>query len=226
MSSSDHFSVFLERRRADLRRIAARTSGEYTIDDTMSEAWLIADKIGRRRGFPIDYLDKADQEQVLAWLHNELVRYAEKHIRYAIKLDKDWDKEEPDAAIYALARLLTAPEEFDPAIHLELTQNGHDPLALIRHSYSQASAYFVLLDRFDWSVQDLAEHLRVADGTLKDRIKWFGGWIKHQPSLFDCIQSIDLDFNPTLARRYAPRVSVESGSHQWAWEFGAFAVNQ
>lgn len=192
----------------------------------MSEAWLIADKIGRRRGFPVDFLDKTDQEQVLGWLHNELLRYADKQIRYAVKLDKDWDKEEPDAAIHALARLLTAPEEFDPAIHLQLTQECHDPLALIQHSYSQASAYFILLDRFDWSAEELAEHLRIAVDTLRGRIKWFGAWIRHQPSLFDRIQPIDFDFNPTLARRYASRISVESGSHQWAWEFGAEAASK
>ena|SRR6218665_414477 len=106
-----------------------------------------------------------------------------------------------------------------PAIHLQLAQDGHDSLALIRHSYSQASAYFILLDRFDWSAEDLAEHLRVAVDTLRGRIKWFGAWIRYQPSLFDRLQFIEQDFNPTQAKRYAPRISVEGEGYQWAWVF-------
>jgi hypothetical protein len=40
-----------------------------------------------------------------------------------------------------LARLLTAPEQFDPLVRMLDDEEKFDPLALIRLSYSQASGF-------------------------------------------------------------------------------------
>jgi len=69
----DAYQAFLVQRRADLRRIARQTCGEHTAEDVEVEAWLIADRIATKRGFAINFSHRADQEQVLAWLHNRLV---------------------------------------------------------------------------------------------------------------------------------------------------------
>lgn len=216
----DSYQAFIIQRRSDLRRIARQTSGEHTAEDVEVEAWLIAERISTRRGFPVNFSHRADQEQVLAWLHNELVKYADKRLRYAVKLDKDWDKEDADSAVHAMARLLTAPETFDPAISLLRREDEPDPLALTQHSYSQASAYVILLCRFEWDAEELASHLRIVVQTLMARLRWFGAWTRWQASLFDGLQTIALDFEPARARGFAHRAAEPPmPASQLAWQF-------
>ncbi|MDY0748968.1 hypothetical protein SNE35_31005 [Paucibacter sp. R3-3] len=217
----DPYRAFLVQRRADLRRIARQTCGEHTAEDVEVEAWLIAERIATKRGFAINFSHRADQEQVLAWLYGHLVKYADKQLRYAMKLDKDWDKEDADSAVHTMARLLTAPDVFDPAILLLRREEIPDPLSLTRHSYSQASAYVILLCRFDWDAQELAEHLRIVEQTLLARLRWFGAWTRWQAGLFDGLQTIAIDFEPTKRRSFVSRVHETAGGteSQLAWNF-------
>lgn len=60
-ASGETVKLFLDSRRKDLRRIAAQTCGEYTIDDVCSEAWLVADEISRKHGFAVDFMNRDDQ---------------------------------------------------------------------------------------------------------------------------------------------------------------------
>lgn len=216
----DSYQAFIIQRRSDLCRIARQTCGEHTAEDVEVEAWLIAEQIATKRGFPVNFSHRADQEQVLAWLHNELVKYADKRLRYAVKLDKDWDKEDADSAVHAMARLLTAPEAFDPAISLLRREEAPDPLSLTQHSYSQASAYVILLCRFEWDAEELASHLRIVVQTLMARLRWFGAWTHWQASLFDGLQTIALDFEPTKARGFSHRAAgPPMPASQLAWQF-------
>lgn len=86
---TDRCQTFVETGRGDLRRIATRTRGEMSIDDLVSESWLIAIEIGQRRGWTFDFRDEYDQDTLFAGMHNRFVKYAEKAIRHAIKLDRD-----------------------------------------------------------------------------------------------------------------------------------------
>jgi len=216
-ASGESVKLFLDSRRKDLRRIAAQTCGEYTIDDVCSEAWLVADEISRKRGFAFEFLNTDDQEQLLSWLYVRLVRYADKSVRYAVKLDRDWDSEDADSAAGALARLLTAPDQFDPLVRLLDEEDRFDPMALIQYSYSQASAYVILLHRFDWDLADLADHLRIVVATLREKVCASGAWMASQPSLFDRINTIELDFLPRLGKRYVSGKNFESCQAQLAW---------
>ncbi len=216
-ASGESIKLFLDSRRQDLRRIAARTCGEYTIEDVCSEAWLIAEEISQKRGFAIDYLNWDDQEKLLSWLYARLVRYADKSVRFAVKLDRDWDAEDADSAMGALVRLLTAPDQFDPLVRLLDDEDRFDPMALIQYSYSQASAYVILLHRFDWDLADLADHLRIVVATLRANVCASGAWMAGQPSLFDRINTIDLDFLPRVAKRYVSSKDAASDQTQLAW---------
>nr|WP_295074710.1 hypothetical protein [uncultured Roseateles sp.] len=218
--SMDSYQAFIIQRAAEIRRIARQTCGEHTAEDVQVEAWLIAERISTKRGFSINFSHRADQEQVLAWLYNHLVKYADKQIRYAVKLDKDWDKEDADAAVHAMARLLTAPDSFDPAVMLLRQEDEPDPLGLSKHSYSQASAYVILLSRFDWDAEELAVHLCIVVHTLRARLRWFGAWTRWQGSLFDGVQTIPLDFEPTKARKLERSASKpEESVPQLSWNF-------
>jgi hypothetical protein len=215
----DAFLAFVQLKRAKLRYIASSTCGEHTVDDVMGEAWLIAERIGRKRGFDVDFGNAHDQQIVLAWLFNELVRFADKQTRYAVRLDKDWDQEDAGAAVEALSRFLIAPEAFDPAVAHELDDVRKERMAVIKHSYSQAGAYLILLERFTWDMDDLADHLNVVAGTLQSRIRQCAAWIRQQPSLFDCLCVIELNFAPWVRKRVMERQAVEilpSGQLVWA----------
>lgn len=112
--SAASFERILTTRRSDLRRIAARTQGEMSVNDLASEAWLIAIEIGIKRGWSIEFDNEDDQDMLFAWMHNRFVKYAEKAVRFAVKLDRDWDDESGESMGAALARLLTAPLDSDP----------------------------------------------------------------------------------------------------------------
>lgn len=72
------FQAFLNSCRADLRRIAGHSRGEYSVDDLSGEAWLIAEEVGRKRGFAVDLSNSDDQQFILARLYNKLIRFTEK----------------------------------------------------------------------------------------------------------------------------------------------------
>ncbi|SDQ29441.1 hypothetical protein SAMN05216402_0235 [Nitrosospira multiformis] len=202
MSILDSYNDFLSRREKALRRIVNNTFGYMTIDDIQSEVWVIAFDIEAQRGYSIDFTNSDDQETILGALYNRLVKFADKQTRYAIKLDEGWDSEDSDTATNLLALLLAAPPESDPLVWLQQKEDSADFLELIRSSYSEASAYVLLLMRFDWNVEDAAEYLHIVVDTLRRRLKLSGVRARTQPSLFDRIEFIDPDFMPQQARRF------------------------
>lgn len=199
------FQRFLESRRGDLRRIAARTAGEMSVDDMTSESWILAIEIGQRRGWTFDFADQDDQDTLLAWMHNRFVKYAEKAVRYAIKLDRNWDNDDGEQTGAALARLLTAPIDTDPQVRQQALEEKDDLIAVIQQSYSEASAYVLLLVRMDWHLEDLAGLLQIGQDALKQRLRASGLRVRVQPTLFDGIDRIDPDFQPRRRLRWVSR---------------------
>ncbi|MGH8077315.1 MAG: hypothetical protein ACREPE_08335 [Lysobacter sp.] len=208
---TDTFHLFLQTRRGDLRRIASRTRGELSVDDLASEAWLLAIDIGHKRGWTFDFRDEEDQDTLFAWMHNRFVKYADKAVRNAIKLDRDWDNEDSERAGAALARLLTAPRDSDPQIRQQVGEEQHELVAIVRHSYSEAAAYVMLMVRVDRHIEDLAALLWIGVEALRQRLKASGLRARVQPSLFDGIEVIDADFVPWRRRRHGGRRGQEDG---------------
>jgi hypothetical protein len=211
------FSEFLDSRRGNIRSLAARTRGEMTADDLASEAWLIALEIEQRRGWRFDFADMEDQETLLAWMHNRFVKYAEKAVRYAMRLDRDWDQEDGEQAGAALARLLTAPLDADPQLRMQTAEEGRDLASVVRQSYSEAAAYVLLLIRVDWHMQDLADMLAIGRCALRARLRAAGLHALVQPSLFDGVDFIDPNFEPTRRIRW-PRFRFD-WQGMWAQAF-------
>ena len=206
------FERFLEIRRSDLRRIAARTRGELSADELMSEAWLMAIEIGQRRGWGFDFSDEDDQDTLLAWMHNRFVKYAEKAVRNAVRLDRGWDSEDGERTGAALARLLTAPRDTDPQIRQQRLEEHDELMSIVERSYSEAVAYMLLLIRVDWHLEDLAELLAVSREALKSRLRSVGLRARIQPTLFDGIDRIDPEFRPMRRiRRIRPDQGVKGG---------------
>ena len=92
-------------------------------------------------------------------------------------------------------------------------------MAVVKNSYSQAAAYLILLERFMWDMDDLADHLNVVTGTLQGRIQQCAAWIRQQPSLFDRVCVIEWSFVPWVRKRGIERQAVAvlpSGQLVWA----------
>ena len=212
------FLQFQVSRRADLSRIARKSGGDHSADDAGVEAWLIANDIERKRGFPVDFSNSEDQDLVLSWLYRELVSFSERTVRFALKIDKHW-QEDSEFFTNSLEGLLVAPDQFDPLLRLLAKQEQSAALELVKRSYSQAAAYVILLCRFDWDLETVAGHLQLVASTVKSRLLASGVHMRSQPSLFDKIQTIENDFVPSVAR-YVVRAPVcEPCQQQLEWEF-------
>jgi hypothetical protein len=176
-----------------------------SVDDLAPEAWLMAIEIGTKRGWPIDFGSEDDQDMLIAWMHNRFVKYAEKAIRFAVKLDRDWDDESGESMGAALARLLTAPLDSDPQMRQHLHDEQQELVEIVHHSYSEAAAYILLLIRVDWHLEDLAALLWIGVDALRRRLKASGLRARVQPSLFDGKEVIDPGFTPWRRGRSSRR---------------------
>ena len=196
------FLQFLDSRRADLQRISRATCGEYSEKDLHGVAWEIAAKISTRRKATIKFSEPAEQELILSWLYNEVVNFEEKNVRCAVRLDKDWDSDEARSSEDRLAFLLDRCKSFDQTGLMDSEERQGALLEIIKHSYSQYSAYLILLDRFGWDIIVMAEHLRLLAATIVRRIQTCQQHIRFQSSLFDRLLVIENNFVATVARTY------------------------
>lgn len=210
---------FFQHRLSELKRIASGSRGDFELSDVQNEAWLEAHKLGETRGFPVDFMDRADQNHLLARLYNRLVKYSDKTVRFAVKLDTDWDREESTAYGAVLARFLTAPVASDPQASLP---DPHDSLKMsdaVQNSYSEAAAYVLLLMRFEWDARDLSGYLHIALNTLRLKLRVAGQKVSVQPSLFDRIEKVREDFEPALWLKRSSIQTVHLEGSQRAWMF-------
>jgi len=65
--------------------------------------------------------------------------------------------------------------------------------------FSEYSAYIVLLERCEMSVHKLADYLSISFSTLRRRIHGALEFADRQPSLFDEIEGVDIQFVPKAA---------------------------
>lgn len=134
------FEGFVEARKGDLRRIANATQGEMELDDLIQEAWVVAIEIGERMEEPFDFSNVEHQEHLLAKMYVRFVRYADKTVRFAVKLDRGWDDPEEESAGMAMANALASPETDNPLTRAVLEDQATEFMEVVRASYSQAAA--------------------------------------------------------------------------------------
>ena len=188
------FQHFLKRHSGGLRSIAYKAGPETSSDDVGQDAWLIAIEIGNRRGHPVDFSDPDDQSTVMAWLTNRLLKYASKKLKNAIRIDADEDDD------FSISRTLAGPDNDNPLNQLirheqEVAEVERIP-PLVRQSYSQASAYTLLLIKLEGKKSAVAKLLGMTLGTFRRKFQQANAWISIQPSLFDGLIHVAMDFLP------------------------------
>jgi hypothetical protein len=196
------FEAFRLERRGDLKRIANATNGEMQADDLLSEAFLLTMEIEEKTNHTLDLTLASDQSILLGWLYARFVRYADKTMQYSIKLDAGWSDDSGELTVGAkLASQLAAPELDDPLARMGMLEDDQQQMEAIGASYSEASAYTLLLIEWSWDFKGLAAHLLLGcTKTLRNRVARAALKQQWQPSLFDGIERIDPKFQPTRSR--------------------------
>jgi hypothetical protein len=213
----DAMQRFFRECRSDLMRIVRATRGELQEGDAQNTAYEIAAEIQLKRGRQFDFNDDADRSQLLKWMHARLVKFADKHLRFAVSLDEDPDEDRPTQATL-IARGIKAHDCSDPAVLLEREQAEREAEEALLAHYSELVGYVLLFRRFD-TRKGLAAFLRITAGTLRYRVRRAERRFAYA-SLFDGVERVDPEFQPTIrrGRRCADEVPPLSGEQrEWAF---------
>jgi hypothetical protein len=156
------FQKFLIDRRKDLQRIARSTRGEYEPADVQNEAWLMIHVIRNTKDTQFDISNRPHQDLLISYLYQYFVRYTEKTVRHAEKLDHWNGSTDESFTSHPLLRKLAADAESDPLNEwLERESVSRRPTeTLDRHSL--AGAYIDLLRRFDNKMRAVADYLLIS----------------------------------------------------------------
>jgi hypothetical protein len=155
------FDAFASIHAADFRRIAAASRGELSAGDVCNEAWLLALEIGERRGRALDLRHGDDAGLLIRYLYNHCVKYAERVVRHAVRLDHAarGDAERDD---HWLNDHLAADEGEHPLSLLESAETATAEPAAPDPYQSPAAGWIRLLQRFDRRMSDVADFLMIS----------------------------------------------------------------
>lgn len=212
----DAMRRFFRECKSDLIRIVRATGGELEEGDVQNTAYEIAVEIQSQRGKAFDFDAEADRTQLLKWTYARLVKFSDKHLRFAVSLDEGPDEERPTQAAI-IARGIKAHESSDPAVLLERAEIEREAEEELLAHYSELVAYLLLFRRFD-TRKRLAAVLQITPWTLRYRVRraeYRSGFA----SLFDGVARIDADFHPTIAKHKPAAAAVHLASGQWEWAF-------
>jgi len=171
-------------------------------DELLSAAFFLAMEIAEKTRHSLNLNLASDQEILLRWLNARFVRFADKTMRHSVKLDEGWDDDGEDWSGGArLAHALTAPAAYDPLNHQVMVEDDQQQLSAVEASYTEASAYTILLIDRSWDFKRLADDLHLGrTKTLRARVARAADKALLQASLFDGIERIDPQFMPTRSR--------------------------
>lgn len=161
LADQDAFGRFASAHASDFRRIARASRGEFSPDDVAQEAWLLAIDIGRRRGHSLDLSDAGDANLLIRYLNNHCVKYTERVVRHAVRLDHAARGEE-ERDNHWLNDRLAADEGAHPLSLLEHAETAEPDPADPDAYHSPAAAWLRLLQRFDQRIADVSNFLMIS----------------------------------------------------------------
>jgi hypothetical protein len=212
------YQAFKEKYRKNFQRISAATNYEIPVEDLQQDAVLAAAELEKTKGRPIDFSDPEDQKLVMGAVHMRNVVRPEKNMKYAARLDAEPEGEE--GSLGAWLHQLQASDESDPIVTLIMRESAVDTDKLLADSYSQATAYAMVFVYFKNNKDDICAYLVISESTLTRRIAFAAATFRVQPSLFDRIERITVDFRALPGKAYRPAMELNSEKNgQWCWEF-------
>lgn len=216
----DDFLGFLDAHREAMARISRATRGESSPEDVHAEAWLLVVDL-KSRGTSIDWRDPAHQELVLRHLYQQLVRYTELNVRYAVRLDHGMEEGES----HPLAHLLQADEMSDPetALISAQEQTRLSETIDLNAQQSLAGAYLYLLGHLGNRMGALADHLRISLSYCYRRCAHARIWAVHQQAFPAAAMRRDPAFMPGAWRRFRLQREPVQLSLDFDWSDGLFS---
>lgn len=170
----------------------------HTTEDLRQMVWSFALELQLERGLDIDLAAPGDATEVL-----RRIRRTDGRHRRGNTNEVSWDKPrfdhdgEQKGSLLDYVRASDVSDPLAALIHEEEQSVRRSKLMqLCAASFSQFSAYVLLLHKFDCIKKEAAAYLAVTAATLDRRIERAFAWIKVQPSLFDRIISLNLDMVP------------------------------
>lgn len=191
---SDGFLKFIKDVAARLRAISGSVRGYSTPKDLLGDAWMVAAKIGERRGSPVNFSDPADQELVLNRVYWSAKGQRDWRLSSAQSIDDSTDGGLPLAERLPALATLTPLEAL-----LQKEEAAHDVKRVAR-TYSQAAAYYIALVNFKNGHADLCARLMISSRALGQRIGNAAESVTRQDSVFDGVETIPRDFLPKQGR--------------------------
>jgi hypothetical protein len=189
----DSVKIFIREYSKELRSIAQWV--RQTLQDIEQAVWTFALELQQERNVAIDLRQPE--------LGTEVFRRIQKAYgaqrRGGVSLDQPRLGREGETR-EALLESIRAANSSDPLEALLLDEEHAEQrsklIRLCADSFSQFSAYVVLLRKFDYVREDAAAYLAITTATLDCRIRRTFAWTAAQPSLFDRIISLSFDSLP------------------------------
>ncbi len=195
---------------SDLRRIASRSRGETTVEDLQTEAWIVAEELSQDRDPPPDAGDKNFHQQILGRLYNRFVNFADKRLRFAVRLDEQREDDDGGMRENSVAAALAAPDAYEPSQALTTRQEETEQEDQIRGRFAEAVAYLRVFANMGNDRPAIAERFAIATRTLRRRLRRAERTVERQPSLFDGITVIPDDFlPPRRPRKYLEEAKAD-----------------
>ncbi len=124
------------------------------------------------------------QHKLLSHLYQHLVRYTERQVRHAVRLDHAPKGSSQDSDAHPLTYLLVSNDGHDPLSEM-LEQEADSALESGLHAHgSLAAAYVYLLRRFDNKMPAVADHLRISRSYAYQccaHARWLATHVTHIP---------------------------------------------
>lgn len=179
-----------------LRRIAHGTRGEQSVDDLKTEAWIAAQDVLSEFGDLVEPDDERLQSAVLSKLRKAFGKFVNRKMRFAVQLDHEQVGDGGEFLPNSVSASLTGPESYEPEVALTLKED-HAALELgLSERFSEAVAYLRTLSHFDQDKQVIANYLAIPTSTLETRLRRAENVAATQPSVFDGVEAIPLNFLP------------------------------
>jgi len=185
--------IFIRKYSAELRSIARWV--RQTLQDIEQAVWAFALELQQERNVVVDLR----QPEYGAEVFRRIQKTYGMQRRRGVSLDQPRLDRKGETR-KALLESIRAAESSDPLeallVEEQHTEQRSKLIRLCAESFSQFSAYVVLLRKFDYVREDAAAYLAITTATLDCRIKRAFAWAEAQPSLFDRIISLSSDSLP------------------------------
>jgi hypothetical protein len=205
------FQRFAHKNRSKFKQISSASGREHSVGDVENDSFVIAFEVAARDGREIDFDDPDFQERVITFLYQRLVKYTDKKVRKAVRLDKPIDGEDISADDHpALREWVITSGSTDPLQELILLEESASTARQPNPHASRASAYVHLLQQFNNSMREVAQHLLISLSYCYLRVNEAKRLVELQAELPQTVE--DASFKARTWRPFQlkmPRVQLE-----------------